>query len=107
MSSAIHCSWFWNNQSKLMAFDLLLVLGKAFSISEAGLIGVLKYGQDSQGIHSLNEPFTEESFLNTFKSVSLCPFATLWIMDSSCLYYCIFTLNSSLSLKPRLCTRPC
>ena len=80
MSSAIHRSWFWNNQSKLMAFDSLLVLGKEFSISEAGLIGVLKYGQDSQGIHSLNEPFTEESFLKTF---------------------------NSLLLKPRLCTRPC
>jgi len=34
-----------------MAFDSLLMLGKAFSIIEAGNIGVLGYGQESEVIH--------------------------------------------------------
>ena len=63
-----------DNQSKMMAFDSLHMLDKAFSIIEAGSIGVLRYGQDSEVVHFLSDPFTEERAFKTFKSVSFCCF---------------------------------
>ncbi|XP_062522052.1 midasin-like [Corticium candelabrum] len=54
-----------DNQSKQMAFEALAVISNGLRWLESGEFGVCSFGESARIVHSLNEPFTDQSGINT------------------------------------------
>jgi len=50
-----------NNQSGLMACEALTMIAKAMTQLEIGEIGIVKFGEEVQLLHSLQTPFTDKA----------------------------------------------
>ncbi|KAH9415304.1 AAA ATPase midasin [Dermatophagoides pteronyssinus] len=50
-----------DNQSRMMAFDSLILLGKSLSIIESGLLSVVSFGEETRIVHSFGDPFTDQT----------------------------------------------
>lgn len=58
-----------DNQSRMMAFDSLILLGKSLSIIESGLLSVASFGEETRIVHPFGDPFTDQTILKIFNKV--------------------------------------
>ncbi|OTF83384.1 hypothetical protein BLA29_005325 [Euroglyphus maynei] len=67
-----------DNQSRMMAFDSLILLGKSLSIIESGLLSVVSFGEETRVVHSFGDPFTDQTIIKIFNKV--------WFSYQKCLF---------------------
>lgn len=53
-----------DNRSKELAFESVALISKALMLLESGQLGVLSFGEKTEVVHKLTEPFSEKSGSN-------------------------------------------
>ncbi|KPM11694.1 Midasin-like protein [Sarcoptes scabiei] len=58
-----------DNQSKKIAFESLILLGKSLSIIESGILSIISFGENCRIIHPFGEPFTDRTPYKLYQKV--------------------------------------
>lgn len=59
-----------DNQSKQLAFESLALISRSLNLLEAGELAVLSFGEQTQILHNLGEPFGEHSGVNLIEQLT-------------------------------------